>query len=70
MTRVLILGGTGMLGQMLCAVLGRDPMLMISPAPDALYQALEGGQPVVAGQPNIPIAKQMRQLALMLYDSI
>ena len=52
------------------AVLGRDPMLMISPAPDALYQALEGGQPVVAGQPNIPIAKQMRQLALMLYDSI
>lgn len=36
---------------------------IIGPAPDAMYQALEYGQPLVMSQPDHPVAAQMRALA-------
>lgn len=48
------------------AALGRDPAAVIGPAPEALYQALERGQPLVAGQPDHPVVAQVRALAALV----
>ncbi len=47
----------------IAAVLGRAPDATIEPAADALYDALDKGQPLVLSQPDHPVAVQMRQLA-------
>jgi DNA-binding response OmpR family regulator len=45
------------------AALGRAPDVIIEPAADALYDALDRGQPLVLSQPDHPAAVKMRQLA-------
>jgi len=45
------------------AALGSEPMAMIGPAANALYEALEQGNPLVVSQPDHPAAVQMRALA-------
>jgi pilus assembly protein CpaE len=44
-------------------MLGRPPDLIVEPAADVLYQALDNGQPLVSSQPDHPVAVQLRQLA-------
>ncbi len=45
------------------AMLGRAPDVTLEPAADALYEALDKGQPLVLSQPNHPAAVKMRALA-------
>jgi DNA-binding response OmpR family regulator len=45
------------------AVLGRPPDVTIEPAADALYAALDKGQPLVLHQPDHPAAVKMHALA-------
>lgn len=47
----------------IAAVLGRPPDMTIEPAADALYEALDKGQPLVLYQPDHPAAVKMRELA-------
>ena len=46
--------------------LGRAPDVTIGPAADALYQALDDGQPLVSAAPDLPAAAHMREFALSL----
>ncbi len=48
------------------AALGQLPAASIGPAADALYQALEQGQPLTLGQPEHAAARQIRALAALL----
>ena len=45
------------------AALGRLPDITIEPAADALYDALDKGQPLVLSQPDHPAAVKMREFA-------
>ncbi|HSD83114.1 MAG TPA: response regulator [Anaerolineae bacterium] len=47
----------------IAAMLGRAPDVTIESAADALYQALDKGQPLVLSQPDHPAAVKMRKLA-------
>jgi MinD-like ATPase involved in chromosome partitioning or flagellar assembly len=47
----------------IAAVLGRPPDVTIEPAADALYEALDKGQPLVLCRPDHPAAVKMRELA-------
>jgi MinD-like ATPase involved in chromosome partitioning or flagellar assembly len=49
--------------QSIAAVLGRPPDVTIEPAADALYEALDKGQPLVLYHPDHPAASQIRELA-------
>ena len=46
--------------------LGRAPDVTIGAAADALYHALDGGQPLVLSAPDLPEAGQMREFAVSL----
>ena len=48
------------------SALGIELSAVIGSAPDAMYQALEHGQPLVAGQPGHAVAFQFRTLAASL----
>jgi DNA-binding response OmpR family regulator len=48
------------------AALGRDPDATINAAPEAMYTAMEHGRPLVADQPDEPVAVQLRVLAASL----
>lgn len=47
----------------IAAMLGRTPDVTIEPAAEALYAALDKGQPLVLSQPNHPVAVKLRALA-------
>ncbi|CAG0934134.1 Alkaline phosphatase synthesis transcriptional regulatory protein PhoP [Thermoflexales bacterium] len=47
----------------IAAMLGRAPDVTIEPAAEALYGALDQGQPLVLSRPDHPAAVRMRQLA-------
>ena len=47
----------------IAAMLGRAPDVTLEPAAEALYEALEQGQPLVLYQPDHPAAVKMRELA-------
>jgi len=47
----------------IAAALGRPPDVIISPAADVLFQALDQGQPLVLYQPDHPMAVQLREFA-------
>jgi len=47
----------------IAAVLGRAPDVTIKPAAEALYEALDQGQPLVLCYPDHPAAVKMRELA-------
>ncbi len=47
----------------IAAILGRAPDVTIEPAADALYEALDKGQPLVLCRPDHPAAVKMRELA-------
>ncbi|HTP11391.1 MAG TPA: response regulator [Anaerolineae bacterium] len=47
----------------IAAMLGRAPDVTIEPAADALYEALDKGQPLVLSHPDHPTAVKMRALA-------
>jgi DNA-binding response OmpR family regulator len=47
----------------IAGVLGRAPDVTIEPAADALYEALDKGQPLVLSHPDHPTAVKMRELA-------
>jgi DNA-binding response OmpR family regulator len=49
--------------QSIATTLGRAPDVTLEPAADALYAALDQGQPLVLTQPDHPAAIKMRQLA-------
>jgi len=51
------------------AMLGHDPVAIIGPAADALYDAAEHGQPLVTSRPDHPAAVQMRALAAALMSA-
>ena len=44
-------------------MLGRPPDVTIEPAADALYEALDKGQPLVLFRPDHPAAVKIRELA-------
>jgi DNA-binding response OmpR family regulator len=48
------------------ASLGYDPVAIIGPAANAMYDAIEQGQPLLVSQPDHPAAVQMRALAASL----
>ncbi len=48
------------------SVLSRDPIATIGPASEAMYKALEQGQPIVLSQPDDPVAAQLTALASSL----
>lgn len=50
------------------AALGRELTATIDSAADAMYQAVEQGQPLIAAQPDHPIAAQVRALAERLMN--
>ena len=47
----------------IAAALGRPPDVIIDPAADVLFQALDKGQPLVLYQPDHPAAAKMREFA-------
>jgi DNA-binding response OmpR family regulator len=47
----------------IAAVVGRPPDLVLGPAADVLYQALDQGQPLVLAHPDHPLAVQLREFA-------
>ncbi len=47
----------------IASALGRGPDVIIGPAADALYDAVDAGQPLVLHEPDHPVAIQLRQLA-------
>ncbi len=47
----------------IAAALGRPPDVIIGPAADVLFQALDQGQPLVLYQPDHPMAVQLREFA-------
>jgi Flp pilus assembly CpaE family ATPase len=49
--------------QSITAALGRAPDVILEPAADALYDALDKGQPLVLSRPDHPAAIKMRELA-------
>jgi DNA-binding response OmpR family regulator len=48
------------------SALGREPMATIGPAAEAMYEAMEQGQPLVTAQPADPVAAQITALATSL----
>jgi DNA-binding response OmpR family regulator len=50
----------------IAAALSRPPDVTIGPAADALYQALDTGQPLVLSAPDLSAAVHMREFALSL----
>jgi DNA-binding response OmpR family regulator len=48
---------------MISAMLGRGPDVTIEPAADALFEALDRGEPLVLCRPNHPAAVKMHELA-------
>jgi len=51
------------------ASLGHDPVAIIGPAANAMYDAIEQGQPLLVSQPDHPAAVQMRALAASLMSA-
>lgn len=47
----------------IAAMLGRAPDVTLEPAANALYEALDKGQPLMLYQPDHPVAVKMRQLS-------
>jgi DNA-binding response OmpR family regulator len=50
----------------IAAALGRPPDVIIDPAADVLFQALDQGQPLVLYQPDHPVAVRLRDFAQRL----
>jgi MinD-like ATPase involved in chromosome partitioning or flagellar assembly len=50
------------------STLGKEATV-IGPSPDAMYQVLESGQPLVMSQPDHPVAVQIRTLAASLVSA-
>jgi len=57
-------------GPAIRAVIGHDLAATIEPAGEAMYQALEQGQPLVANQHDHPVAVQIRTLATSLLRDV
>jgi DNA-binding response OmpR family regulator len=57
-------------GPAIRATIGHDLAATIEPAGEAMYQALEQGQPLIANQHDHPVAAQVRTLATLLLRDV
>jgi DNA-binding response OmpR family regulator len=57
-------------GPAIRAMIGHDLAATIEPAGEAMYQALEQGQPLIANQHDHPVAAQVRTLATLLLRDV